>query len=109
MTRKKMNTSLTETQREAIRKMARESDDKDGVLTNFDKDLIGYGRVRIDLPLRDTKMMAKHLEVLAAAIDRCRVILSYQHKDERGSILAVKGFLREANKKVNAYRRIRPD
>ncbi len=104
-----MNNALTEGQLEAIRKMARESGDKDGVLSNFDKDLIGYSKVRIDLPLRDTRMMSKHLEVLAAAIDRCRVILSYQQKDERGSILAVKGLLREANKKVNAYRRIRPD
>lgn len=94
---------------EAIRQMASDSADKDGVLTDFDKDLIGYSKVRIDLPLRDTRMMAKHLDVLAAAIDRSRVILSYAQKDERGSILAVRGLLREANKKVNAYRRIRVD
>jgi hypothetical protein len=40
---------------------------------------------------------------------RSRVILSYAQKDERGTILAVRGLLREANKKVNAYRRIRAD
>lgn len=94
---------------QAIREMARDvMTDRDG-LAQIDRDIIGNGKVRIDLPLRDTQMMAKHLEVLAAAIDRCRMILSYKTKDERGSILAVRGLLREANKKVNAYRRIRSD
>lgn len=104
-----MNTELTDAQRADIRQMARDvMADKDG-MAEIDRDLIGYSKVRIDLPLRDTRMMAKHLELLAAAIDRARVILSYQQKDERGSILAVRGLLREANKKVNAYRRIRAD
>lgn len=94
---------------EAVRRMARDvMADKDG-LSQYDQDIIGYSKVRIDLPLRDTQMMKKHLEVLAAAIDRSRVILSYAQKDERGTILAVRGLLREANKKVNAYRRIRAD
>lgn len=104
-----MNTELTEAQRADIRQMARDvMADKDG-LHQLDRDIIGYGKVRIDLPLRDTQMLKKHLDVLAAAIDRSRVILSYAQKDERGTLLAVRGFLREANKKVNAYRRIRAD
>lgn len=94
---------------DAIRQMARDSDHKDGVLTAFDKDILGSSKVRVDVPLRDTVMLAKHLEILAAAIDRCRIILSYKQRDERGSLLAVRGLMREANKKINAYRRIRAD
>lgn len=100
---------LTQTQREAIRKMARESDTKDGVLTDFDTLILGKERVRVDLPLRDTVMVAKHLDVLAGAIDRCRAMLAYRQRDERGSLLAIRALLREANQKINAYRRIRQD
>jgi len=94
---------------EAIRKAARDSADKDGVLTNFDLLLVGNERVQVRVPLRDTKMLAKHLDVLAAAVDRSRAILSYGVRDERGSLLAVRALLREANQKINAYKRIRPD
>lgn len=62
-----MNTELTDAQRADIRQMARDvMADKDG-MAEIDRDLIGYSKVRIDLPLRDTRMMAKHLELLAAA------------------------------------------
>lgn len=101
--------SLSETQREAIRQMARETANKEGVLTDFDLLILGKERVRIDLPLRDTQMVAKHLDVLAGAIDRCRAMLAYRQRDERGSLLAIRALLREANQKINAYRRIRQD
>lgn len=106
-----MNTELTEAQRADIRKMARESGDpdKEGVLTNFDRDILGANRVRIDIPLRDTVMLAKHLDVLAGAIDRCRVILSYKQRDERATLLATRGLIRDAHKKINAYKRMRRD
>lgn len=93
----------------AVAKMARDSADKEGVLTGFDQLLIGKERVRLDIPLRDTVMLAKHLEVLGAAVDRCRAILSYKVRDERGSLLAARALLREANQKINAYKRIRAD
>jgi hypothetical protein len=79
------------------------------VLTDFDRLLIGNERVQVRLPLRDTKMLAKHLDILAAAIDRSRAVLSYGVRDERGALLMVRALLREANQKINAYRRIRPD
>lgn len=94
---------------EAVRKSARESADHDGVLTSFDHMLIGNERVQVRVPLRDTKMLAKHLELLSAAVDRSRAILSYAVRDERGTLLAVRALLREANRKINAYKRIRPD
>lgn len=94
---------------DAVRKAARESADKDGILSAFDHMLMGHERVQVRIPLRDTKMLAKHLEVLSAAVDRSRAILSYGVRDERGTLLAVRALLREANQKINAYRRIRPD
>lgn len=94
---------------EAVRQSARDSADKDGILSNFDLLILGNERVQVRIPLRDTKMLAKHLDLLAAAIDRSRAILSYGVRDERGALLMVRGLLREANQKINAYRRIRPD
>lgn len=94
---------------EAIRQSARDSADKDGVLTDFDRLLVGNERVQVRMPLRDTKMLAKHLDILAAAVDRSRAVLSYGVRDERGALLMVRALLREANQKINAYRRIRPD
>ena len=94
---------------EAIRQSARDSATKDGVLTDFDRLLVGNERVQVRVPLRDTKMLAKHLDILAAAIDRSRAVLSYGVRDERGALLMVRALLREANQKINAYRRIRPD
>lgn len=101
---------LTETQRAEIRQMARDTaNPEEGVLTNFDRLILGTERVRMDMPLRDTVMLAKHLEVLAAAVDRCRIIVSYKVRDERATLLAVRGLLRDANKKINAYKRVRTD
>lgn len=102
-----MTAPLSPDQRAAFRQVGRDAAADKDHLSEFDRSIIGYGKVRIDLPLRDTQMMKKHLELLAAAVDRCRVILSYSQKDERGTILAVRGILREVNQKVNAYRNVR--
>ena len=102
---------LSEDQRAAIRKMARETadDKRDGVLTDFDKMILGRPSVRVNVPLRDTVKLAKHLEVLAAAVERARAVVSYRQKDERATLLAVRGLLRDANQKMNAYRALRWD
>lgn len=94
---------------DAIRQAARDSADKDGILTDFDRLILGNERVQVRIPLRDTKMLAKHLDILSAAVDRSRAVLSYGVRDERGALLMVRGLLRDANKKINAYKRIRPD
>lgn len=94
---------------EAVRRMARDSADREGVLTQFDRDLIGSARVRIELPLRCTKALAQHLKLLAGAVERGQAVLSYRTQDERASLLAVRGLVREANQKINSYRRIRTD
>lgn len=94
---------------EAVRQMARDvMADKDG-LTEFDRDIIGYSSVRVNLPLRDTVAMAKHLAILSEAIHQARAILSYRTKNERSSILTVRGLLRQANQKINPYKRVRID
>lgn len=94
---------------DAIRQAARDSADKDGILTDFDRLILGNERVQVRIPLRDTKMLAKHLDILSAAVDRSRAVLSYGVRDERGALLMVRGLLRDANKKINAYKRIRQD
>lgn len=94
---------------DAIRDMARNSADKEGVMTDFDRLLVGDSAVQVRIPLRDTQMTAKHLAVLAEAVERARAHLSYKTADERASLLTVRSLLRTANKKINAYKRLRTD
>lgn len=92
----------------AVRKMARDEMEREDHLTPFDRDLIGPN-VRIDVKLQDTASLRSNLAVLRAAIERAEAILSYKTLDERAALMATRGLLRQANKKINAYRRIRPD
>jgi hypothetical protein len=93
----------------AVRKMARDVMQDRDHLSRFDRDLIGRPSARLDVKLQDTASLRNNLAVLRAAIERCEAILSYKTLDERASLMAVRGLLREANQKINAYRRIRPD
>lgn len=94
---------------DAIRRMARETEHRDSPLSEFDRDLIGRASVRVNVPLRDTAELKVHLDYLASAVERARAILSYQGKDQRAAILAVRGLLREAHRKMNVYRVMRRD
>ena len=93
----------------AIAKMARETATRDSPLPNFDRDLIGNPSVRINVPLRDTAELRVHLDYLAGAVERARAVLSYQGKDQRAAIMAVRGLLRQAHQKMNVYRVMRRD
>ena len=96
-----------------ISQMARAviAEDKRGgdSLASFDRSIVGDAAIRILIPLQNTAATAKHLEILAAAVERARAMLSYRIRDERALLSAVRSILREANKRVNAYRRIRRD
>ena len=94
---------------EAIRKMARETAHRDSPLSEFDRDIIGKPSVRVNVPLRDTAELKVHLDLLANAVERSRAILSYQSKDQRAAILAVRGLLRQAHLKMNVYKVMRRD
>lgn len=100
---------LTESDREAIRKMARETEFRDSPLSEFDRDLIGKPSVRVNVPLRDAQELAVHLRYLSEAVERARAILSYQGTDQRAAILSVRGLLRQAHMKINTYRVMRRD
>lgn len=97
----------TEAQREELRAMARGTADKEGVMTDFDRDIVGPQRARIDIPLRDTVMLKKHLTEVASTVERCRAILAYGQKDERATLLGIRMLLRTMNKKINSYKKIR--
>jgi hypothetical protein len=93
----------------AIRQMARDTATKDSPLSDFDRDIIGKPAVRVNVPLRDVAELAIHLRYLAEAVERARAILSYQGKDQRAAILAVRGLLRQAHLKLNTYKVVRRD
>jgi len=78
-------------------------------LNPLDRLVVGDAAVRILLPLRNTAETAKHLQILATEVERARMMLSHRIRDERGLLLAVRSILRDANKKINPYRRVRKD
>jgi hypothetical protein len=93
----------------AIRRMARGvMDDKDH-LSALDRDVIGPRSVRVDVKLQDSVDLARHLEVLAGAIARAQAHLNSRTLDERTKLVVARQLLREANAKINAYRRIRQE
>lgn len=76
-------------------------------LTDFDRTLVGEESVRLLLPLRDPEHLRHHLKLLQRTIHDCIAIVEQSGRNPRGVLLDVRGRMRDVNRQINVYRRIR--
>lgn len=63
----------------------------------------GPARAQIRVPMNDPVELMWHLEILAAAISNCRLILQKRTRD-RAALMDVGAILRRVNRQLNAKR-----
>lgn len=79
-----------------------ERDPRD-VLSEFDRNIVGAMSVVIKVPLRDPVEVRRHLAILEDGLHQLRFVLEGRNPD-RSLLWAVRGGIRQLNKKINAYR-----
>lgn len=78
------------------------------VLTPFSRDLVGVKNVMLNIPLRDPVEVRRYLALLEETCRELRLRL-VQHGTDQSHLFMVRGVMRQLNKKMNAYRKPRPD
>lgn len=63
--------------------------------------------IQIRVPVRDRVLLRKHLQLLQEEIAKCEALLAQSSAKDPITIFTIASILRLANKKINAYRRIR--
>lgn len=63
--------------------------------------------VRLTMPIREVIQLRQHLEMLRNELDICIEETLASRKKDTTILFAVAGRLREVNRKINCYRRIR--
>lgn len=64
--------------------------------------------IAIKVPIKDRTMLRLHLKILRQEIDRCLADLSLRSATDTMVLLGVAARLKEASKKINCYKRMRP-